>query len=331
MSVDERWTCLEHWYSIGHLQMLAWKPRTMPHLLTPLPSEDCWWHSAFPGKQSQIRSSKRKRRTQPGRLAPQFRESGETLPGTMAYNSQNSRESVPVDLDLLESRESILRTLASESRTSQELVPGTLTTLFQESQELIPGSVAIQSRDPTPDSQLGLPTQPYSASTALARVSGIHTAANIRRREGHSQYQLGLEQRRINREIRRAARQDALPGGSIEIPHQALDPDAGPTGLPTGIQRVSPSDNDANAVDVLVSEKPNRLQRQLRKRKRNMAISDSESEGLLDDAPGPSHHAMPPNGDSAVVPNSRSRKGSFVVLLSPVQQPRKSIKPRLGK
>jgi hypothetical protein len=45
MSAGERWACLEQWYRIGHLQMLAWKPRTIPDSLSPLPSEECWWHS----------------------------------------------------------------------------------------------------------------------------------------------------------------------------------------------------------------------------------------------------------------------------------------------
>jgi hypothetical protein len=315
MSVDERWACLEHWYSIGHLQMLAWKPRLMTKSLNPLPFEDCWWHSAFPGKQSRIRSRKRKRRTQPGRLEPQFPEYGEPLPGTAVSNSQTSRESVPGALALQDSQESTPGTPASEPWISQE------------SQELIPGSFAISSRDPTPDSQPALPTQPYSANTALGRVPCRRTEAEIRRREGHAQYQLGLEQRRINREVRRAARQEALVGRLVQIPSQASDPDVGPTCS----SAASPSNNEATKVDVPVSDEPSRSPRQLRKRKQNMAISDSESVGPLDNTPGASRHLGQPDRDSMPVPDSRSRKGSFVILLSPLRQPSKSTKHRSGK
>jgi hypothetical protein len=106
---------------------------------------------------------------------------------------------------------------ASEPQISSEFVPGTLTSPSHESLELIDEPFAIQASDPTPDSPPALPTQPYSASTALARVPCIQTAADMRRRKGHAQYQLGLEQRRINREVRRAARQDSLAGGSVQI------------------------------------------------------------------------------------------------------------------
>jgi hypothetical protein len=327
MSVDERWACLEHWYSIGHLQMLAWKPRTMPNSLAPLPFEDCWWHSAFPGKQSRIRSGKQKRQTQPARLAHHFQESGAPLPGKFISNSQNSEELALGTLALQDSRESTLGTPPSEPWMSQEFVPGTLASPSQESQELIPGTTSNQSRDPTPYSQLALPTQPYSASTALARVPPIHTAANIRRREGHAQYQLGLEQRRINREVRRAAHKDKLVVGSVQVLHQAPDPDAGPTGT----QTASPSNNDATMMDISASDNPSHSQRQLQKRKRNMAISDSESEGPLDVAPGPSCHSGKPNRDSTPVPGSGRQKGSFVILLSPFQWPSKSMKLRSGK
>ena len=323
MSVDERWACLEQWYSIGHLQMLAWKPRTMSKSLTPLPLEDCWWHSAFPGKQSRIRRGKRKRQTKRGGLAPQLPESEDPLPGKSVSNSSNSQELAPGTSALPSSSESILGTPASEPRTSEESVQGTLRSPSPESSELIPRSFGIRSRDRTPDSQQPIPTQPYSASTALARVDRIHTAADIRRREGHAQYQLGLEQRRINRKVRRAAHQDALTVGSVQIPHRASDPDAGPSDMPV-------ANIDATTVDISVSDKASYPQRQRRKRKQNMAISDSESEGRLADAPGLTHHSEQHARDSTPVPDSRSGKGSFVVLLSPFQRPSKSKKHRSG-
>ena len=49
MSVLEQWACIEHWYSLGKLQMRAWKPQNIPNCFSPLPFEHCWWHPAFPG------------------------------------------------------------------------------------------------------------------------------------------------------------------------------------------------------------------------------------------------------------------------------------------
>lgn len=323
MSVNERWACLEHWYSIGHLEMLAWKPRTMRNSLTPLPLEDCWWHSAFPGKQSQIRRGKQNRRTKPGSLAPPFHECEEQLPDISISNFQNSQELVPEISAFQSSGESITGAQASEPQRSGEFVLGTLGSPAPESQEQISGLFAIQSSDQSPDSLQVLPKQPYSASSALAGVNHTHTAADIRRREGHSEYQLGLDQRKINREVRRAANQDTLGGGLVQILQKASDPDASLTDTPTGYI-------DATAVDISVSDIPSYSQRQLRKRKRNVTTSDSESEGALDDAPGPSNHSEQPYRNTTPVPDSRRGKDSFFILLSPFRQPSKSKKHRSG-
>ncbi|KAI0281321.1 hypothetical protein BC826DRAFT_974757 [Russula brevipes] len=134
---------------------------------------------SFPGKQSRIRRGKRNHRTKRGRLAPQFPESEDPLPGKSVSNSSHSQEVAPGTSALPSSSESILGTPASEPWTSEEFVQGTLRSPSPESSELIPRSFGIRSRDRTPDSQQPIPTQPYSASTALARVDHIHTAADI--------------------------------------------------------------------------------------------------------------------------------------------------------
>lgn len=132
MSVGERWACLEHWYKIGHLQMLAWKPRTHPDSLSPLPLEECWWHSAFPGKQSRIlRSGRRK---QLGTRAPESRVSQELMAGTSASESRESQECIP-------------ELMQSQSREFWDLVPDALTSPSRESRNLVPGTLASQSRE----------------------------------------------------------------------------------------------------------------------------------------------------------------------------------------
>jgi hypothetical protein len=288
MSAGERWACLEQWYRIGHLQMLAWKPRTIPDSLSPLPSEECWWHSAFPGKQSRIRSGRRK---QLGTRAPESQESQELIAGTLAPESRESQESVP-------------ELMSSQSRESWDLVPP-----FH-----------------TSSSQSNLPPQPYSARTALARVPSVPTAAEVGRIEGHARYQQGLEQRRINREIRRATRQGAPAGQSVKISQRASEPDATPPYRSTA----SSGRNEATRMDGSFLDKQSASPRQLRKRKRNVVISDSERAESLENSPGPSNYSGQPTRDSTPVPRSTGRKGRFVILVSPVRHPTKSIKRRLG-
>jgi len=178
----------------------------------------------------------------------------------------------------------------------------------------------------TSSSQSNLPPQPYSARTALSRVASIPAAAEVRRREGHAQYQQGLEQRRINREIRRATLQGAPTGKSVEISQNASEPDATPTSRPTA----GPGCNGATRTDASVSDKPNASPQRLRKRKQNVVISDSERAASPENSPGHSNYSGQLTRASTPVPRSKSRKGSFVILLLPVRHPTKSIKRRLG-
>jgi hypothetical protein len=148
MSAGDCWACLEHWYKIGHLQMLAWKPRMLPDSLSPLPLEECWWHSAFPGKQSWIRSGWQK---QLGTQAPESWESQELIARTLASESWESQECIP-ELKSSQSQESwdlvLDNFLALQSWESQNSVPGTLASQSRESQNLVPGTLASQSWEP---------------------------------------------------------------------------------------------------------------------------------------------------------------------------------------
>jgi hypothetical protein len=222
MSAGEHWACLEQWYRIGHLQMLAWKPHTIPDSLSPLPLEECWWHSAFPGKQSQIWSGWQK---QLGTWAPESQESQELIARTLAPESR-------------ESQESILELMLSQSQESQESIPELMLSQSQESWDLVLPFHTSSSRS-------NLPPQPYSARTVLARDSSVPTAAEVGRIEGHAQYQQGLEQQRINREIRRATHQGAPAGQLVKISQRASEPDATPTYWSTA----SSGSNEATRMD----------------------------------------------------------------------------------
>jgi len=82
MSVNERWACIEHWYSLGKLEMIAWKPRTISRLLSPLPFEQCWWHPAFPGKSAQKQSAKLTHQTHLVASALDHRHHQPLMPGS---------------------------------------------------------------------------------------------------------------------------------------------------------------------------------------------------------------------------------------------------------
>ena len=166
MSAGERWACLEHWYKIGHLQMLAWKPRMLPDSLSPLPLEECWWHSAFPGKQSRIRSGRQK---QLGVRVPESRESQELIAGTLASESREYQECIP-------------ELMSSQSRESWDLVPDALTRQSRQSRNLVPGTLVSQSRQSGvlgPGSQGVLWLQKQNISTYVVFVDPDNITLNL--------------------------------------------------------------------------------------------------------------------------------------------------------
>jgi hypothetical protein len=82
MSVNERWACIEHWYRVGRLQMIAWKPRIISRCLSPLPFEQCWWHPEFPGKSTRKQSTRLTLQTQFVAPALNLRHHENLMPGS---------------------------------------------------------------------------------------------------------------------------------------------------------------------------------------------------------------------------------------------------------
>jgi len=162
-----------------------------------------------------------------------------------------------------------------------------------------------------------LPPTPCSASTALARASHPATEADIRRNEGHANYNRGLKQRKINRDIRSAARQDRQAQKAAVPQLPAPVPDA----------EHSPDDAESTGINGMVTDRSNTSKRRLRKRKHKVIVSESEAEDQSDDSTGPSSRHTPTR-ETASVACPSAHKSNFVVLLSPIRHPNASLKQR---
>lgn len=171
--------------------------------------------------------------------------------------------------------------------------------------------------------QKALPPPPCSASTALARVSHSATEGDIQRREGHVNYIQGLKQRKVNREIRSAARQERhsqkVTGTQLPTP---AEPDARQIGT-----TASSGDAVCTETDALVSNGSGTLRRSARKRKHRVIISDSEAEDPREDSAEPLSQHTASRGKTPA-PHSGTQRNNFVILLSPVRHPSAPHKQR---
>ncbi|KAI0279667.1 hypothetical protein BC826DRAFT_975826 [Russula brevipes] len=138
-----------------------------------------------------------------------------------------------------------------------------------------------------------------------------------RRNEGHANYNRGLKQRKINRDIRSAARQDRQAQKATVPQLPAPVPDA----------EHSPDDAESTGINGMVPDHSNTSKRRLRKRKHKVIVSESEAEDQSDDSAGPSSRHTPTR-ETALVARPSAHKSNFVVLLSPIRRHNVSLKQR---